>query len=117
MTKNKEATRYFSDAHEKSICKALGGKQNSNSGAGNFAKGDVVVQDASLLIEAKCCMSPKNSVSIKREWIEKNKAEAFMTRRENHVVCINFEPNGANYYLVDERLMKFLVEKLIEENS
>lgn len=117
MNKNQNSTRFYSDAHEKSICKALGGKQNSNSGAGHFAKGDVVVQDASLLIEAKCCMSPKNSVSIKKEWIDKNKHEAFMTRRDNQVVCINFEPDGENYYLINEKLMKLLVDKLIEENS
>jgi hypothetical protein len=116
-TKNKESTRYFSDAHEKSICKALGGRQNSNSGAGHFNKGDVIVQEASLLIEAKCCMLPKSSVSIKKEWVEKNKQESFMTRKDNHAVCINFEPDGTNYYLIDEKLMKFLVEHLIIENN
>ena len=42
MTNNVNSTRYYSDKHEKSICKALGGVQNSNSGAGLFAKGDVV---------------------------------------------------------------------------
>lgn len=117
MNKNKESTRYYSDAHEKSICKALGGIQNSNSGAGHFAKGDVVVKEASLLIEAKCCMAPKSSVSIKKDWIEKNKEEGFLIRRDNQAVCINFEPDGNNYYVIDEKLMKFLVEKLIEENS
>lgn len=117
MSRNKESTRYYSDTHEKSICKALGGTQNSNSGAGNFSKGDVVVKEASLLIEAKCCMSSKSSVSIKKDWIEKNKQEGFMVRRDNQAVCINFEPNGNNYYIIDEKLMKFLVEKLIEENS
>lgn len=115
MNKNKDSTRYYSDAHEKSICKALGGKQNSNSGAGHFQKGDVVIPEVSMLIEAKCCMSPKNSVSVKREWIEKNKQEAFMTRRQNHVVCINFEPDGDNFYVIDERLMKLLIEKLRED--
>lgn len=117
MPKNKESTRYFSDRHEKSICRALGGRQNSNSGAGNFSKGDVVVPEASLLIEAKCCMSPKNSVSIKREWIEKNRQEAFMSRKDNHVVCINFEPDGNNYYLIDEKMMKFLVSCIVSENN
>ena len=39
---NKESTRYFSDQHEKSICKALGGKQTSNSGANRFEKGDII---------------------------------------------------------------------------
>ena len=117
MNKNKQSTRNYSDAHEKSICKALGGKQNSNSGAGHFQKGDVTISDISMLIEAKCCMAPKNSVSVKREWIEKNKQEAFMTRKQNHVVCINFEPDGDNFYVIDERLMKLLVEKLREDEQ
>lgn len=115
--KNTSSTRFYSDAHEKSICKALGAKQQSNSGAGHFNKGDVVHESASLLIEAKCCMKPKDSVSVKREWVEKNKSEGFAIRKANQAVCINFEPDGNNYYLINERLMKFLVEKLEEENS
>lgn len=115
MSKNPDATRTFSDAHEKSICKALGGRQNSNSGAGHFAKGDVVIPTASLLVEAKCCMSEKKSVSVKKEWIDKNKDEGFATGLYNQAVCINFQPNGDNYYVINERLMKFLVEKLVEE--
>ena len=117
MTNNVNSTRYYSDKHEKSICKALGGVQNSNSGAGLFAKGDVVVSDAGMLIEAKCCMSPKASVSVKKQWVEKNKSEGFMTRLPNQAICINFEPEGDNYYIINERLMKFLVQKLREENG
>ena len=115
--KNKESTRYYSDRHEKSICKALGATQQSNSGAGHFKKGDVVHKEASMLIEAKCTMSPKNSVSLKREWFEKNKAESFAIRTSNSAVCINFEPDGDNYYVINERLMKFLISKLVEENE
>lgn len=116
-TKNESSTRFFSDKHEKSICKALGARQQSNSGAGHFSKGDVVHDGASMLIEAKCTMSPKQSVSIKREWIEKNKSEAFSIRKSNHCVCFNFEPDGNNYFVIDEKLMKFLVEKLEEDNK
>ena len=43
MNKNQESTRYYSDKQEKSVCKSLNGKQVSNSGAGLFKKGDVVV--------------------------------------------------------------------------
>ncbi len=114
-TKNKEATRYYSFQHEQSISKALGAKVQSNSGAGLWNKGDLVHEGASMLIEAKCCMSEKQSVSVKREWVEKNKEEGFAIRKENQAVCINFEPNGNNYYLINEKLMKFLVEKLEEE--
>lgn len=112
MTKNKESTRYFSTRHEESICKALGGKRTPNSGAGNFKKGDLVVNDADMLVEAKCCMSSKTSFSVKREWIEKNKKEAFLTRHSNNCLCFNFEPDGENYYVIDEKLMKYLVKCL-----
>ena len=110
-------TRYYSDLHEKSVCKALGAVQQSNSGAGKFSKGDVVQREASMIIECKCAMSEKNSVSIKKEWIDKNKDEGFATGYYNQAVCVNFGPYTDNYYIINERLMKFLVEKLIEENG
>ena len=77
---NKESTRYLSDKHEKSICKALHAVQQPNSGAGNWRKGDVVQPQASMLIEAKCSMSEKKSFSIKKEWIDKNREEKFSQR-------------------------------------
>lgn len=110
-------TRYYSDLHEKSVCKALGAVQQSNSGAGKFSKGDVVLREASMIIECKCAMSEKNSVSIKKEWFEKNKNEGFSCRLPNNAVCINFGPDSNNYYVINERLMKFLVDKLMEENE
>lgn len=116
-TKNKEATRFYSDQHEKSICKALNAKQQSNSGAGRFRKGDVIQDEASLLIEAKTSMTDKDSFSIKKDWIIKNKEEAFALRKSNSCICFNFGPESENYYVVDEKLMKFLVQKMIEENS
>ena len=116
MAVNKESTRYFSSKHEDSIAKATGAKKQSNSGAGLFRKGDLVHNGADMLIEAKCCMSPKNSVSIKKEWIDKNKKESYAIRKTNNAICINFEPDGENYYLIDEKLFKFLIEKLEEDN-
>ena len=109
-TNNKEATRFYSDKHEKSVCKALGAKQQSNSGAGKFNKGDVITNN--FLIECKTVMNPKASISIKREWVDKNKNEAFAIRKPYQAVCFNFEPEGKNYYVINETLMKFLVEKL-----
>ena len=117
MTKNKNSTRYYSSLHEDSICKALGATKQSNSGAGNFHKGDVVHNEASMLIEAKTSMSEKSSVSIKKEWIDKNKEEAFLIRKSNSCICVNFGPETPNYYVIDEKLMKFLIKKLIEDNS
>lgn len=114
-TKNTEATRYYSDIHEKSVCKALNAKQQSNSGANRFRKGDCVNEKASLLLECKTSMSNKDSFSIKKEWIEKNKEEAFTQRLSNTSIAFNFGPDEKNFYIIDEKLMKFLVEKLEEE--
>lgn len=37
---NENSTRFYSDLHEKSVCKALGASQTPNSGAGKWRKGD-----------------------------------------------------------------------------
>ena len=115
MTNNKEATRYYSNKQEQSVCKALGGVQTSNSGAAKFSAGDVIVKDASLLVECKTTLTEKESFSIKREWLTKNKGEAFAMRLDNSCLAFNFAPNTSNYYVIDEKMMKFLVEKLKEE--
>lgn len=115
--KNNEFTRYFSDQHEKSVCYALGGKQVSNSGAGKFEKGDVIVGNASMLVECKTTMTDKSSISIKKDWLVKNKEEAFRNRLSNSCLCFNFEPNGDNYYVINEKLMKVLVSILADEDD
>ena len=118
MNKNKNSTRYYSDIQEKQVCKLLDAYQQSNSGAGHFAKGDVVQSEASILIECKTMTSDKESISVKKEWIEKNKSEGFSKRLHNHAVAINFGPNSKeNYFIINSKLMRFLVEKLIEENK
>ena len=109
---NENSTRFFSDAHEKSVCKALSGHQTANSGAGHFSKGDVLLNDVSLMIECKTCMKDKDSFSIKREWLDKNKQEKFSMRKANTALCFNFGPGQENYYVIDEKLMKFLVQQL-----
>lgn len=115
---NKEATRYASSVQEKRVAGKLGGKVSSNSGAGMFNKGDIVCEDASLLIECKTCMEPKKSFSIKKEWIEKNKEEAFRLRLDNHVIAFNFDyQDKKDYYIIDDKLMGFLVDCLEKEND
>lgn len=112
-SKNKESTRYYSDIHEKSVCKALGARQQSNSGAGLFNKGDVVSDN--ILFECKTLMTDKKSFSIKKDWLDKNKKEAFSMKKDNSVLCFSFGPSSDNYYVVDEILMKHLVESLNSE--
>lgn len=115
--KNSNSTRFYSDAHEKSVCKALDGYQTSNSGAGQFTKGDVLLKNLDMLIECKTCMNEKESFSIKKEWLEKNKIESFAMRKSNSALCFNFGPNQKNYYIIDEKLMCYLVGKLKEEEN
>lgn len=115
MAKNPNATRTYSEAHENSVCKALNATRQPNSGASKFRKGDVVHKEASMLIECKCVMSEKASVSIKKDWITKNREEKFTQRLSNSCICFNFEPNGENFYVIDQKLMRYLVEKLSEE--
>lgn len=115
--KSKKPTRYFSDIQEKEVCKLLNAYQQSNSGAGKWRKGDCVHKEASLLIECKTVTTDKNSISIKKDWITKNEQEKFSQRLMNSCIAFNFGPNQSNYFVIDSLLMKFLVDKLIEENQ
>ena len=116
MTKNKEATRYASSIQENRIAKKFNGKVSSNSGASKFSSGDVIIEDASLCIECKTCMKSSKSFSIKKEWIEKNLKEAFIGRLENQCIAFNFDYNSTkDYYIIDDKLMSFLIDCLIKE--
>jgi hypothetical protein len=115
MTKNKESTRYASNKQEQSVCKIINGTQQPNSGASKFRKGDVCNRAASLLCECKTVMQDKDSFSIKKDWIKKNKDESFTQRLSNQCIAFSFGPDQENYFVINEKLMRYLVEKLEEE--
>lgn len=106
-------TRFYSNKQEKHIAKAVGGKQVSNSGATAFNKGDVTTD--AFLIEAKTCVADKKSFSIKKDWLEKNKEEAFEMGKSYSALAFNFGPDSENYYVIDERLFKILKEIVEDE--
>lgn len=106
-------TRFYSSRQEKKVAKAVGGKQVSNSGATAFNKGDVTSDN--FLIECKTCVEDKKSFSIKKEWLEKNKEEAFEMGKDYSALAFNFGPSSENYYVIDERLFKRLKEVLESE--
>lgn len=108
-------TRYYSDIQEKDICNKFGATKQPNSGAGRFRKGDCVNYLASILIEAKTSTSEKDSFSIKKDWIVKNKEEAFTQRVFNGCIAFNYGPEQENYFVINEKLFRFLIEKLEEE--
>ena len=117
MTKNKFSTRYSSETQEARIAKKFNGQIQSNSGASKFSTGDVVLQDIGMQIECKTCMTPKNSFSIKKEWLEKQVQESFSKRYQNHSLAFNFFfEDNKDYYIIDDKLMAFLIEKLREDS-
>lgn len=106
-------TRYYSKRQENKIAKQVGGKRTANSGATAFQKGDVVTDD--WLIEAKTCVSEKQSFSIKREWLDKNKEEAFAMNKSYNALCFDFGENTDRYYILDEKTFKEFLELLKSE--
>lgn len=113
--KNVNSTRYYSDLQENLVAKVLNGLKVANSGAGKFSSGDVVIKDASLLLECKTSTAEKKSFSVKKEFLDKNKQEALSNRLMNGCLCFDFGPGTDRYYVIDEKMMKFLVEKLKED--
>ena len=108
-------TRYYSDLQEDRVKELISGWKNPNSGAGKFRKGDVIQQDASILVECKTPTCEKDSFSIKKEWITKNRSEARDMRLFNNAIAFTYGPKQENFFVIDEKLFKFLIEKLIEE--
>lgn len=109
MMQGGRPTRFFSSRQEKAVAKAVGGKQVSNSGATNFNKGDVTTQD--VLLECKTCTKPQSSFSVKKEWITKNREEAFAMGKSYSAVVIDFGQNE-QFYIIDEKMFKKLLEHL-----
>ena len=70
-----------------------------------------------MLIEAKTCMTEKQSFSIKKDWIKKNEEERFALRKSNSCICFNFGPDSDNYYVINERLMQYLIKCLSNDEN
>ena len=98
---------------EKAVVNAVGGRQTKNSGATLFDKGDVIMSGKNgFLLECKTKTTPSSSISIKKEWFEKNKQECLITGTPHQAVVFNFGPDEPNHYIIDEYLFQELVEHL-----
>lgn len=106
-------TRFYSDKQEKAVAKVLKGKQTSNSGATAFSKGDVRTDE--FLIECKTCEKEQKSFSIRKEWLDKNREEAFAMNKSYNALAFDFGPSTKRYYVIDEKLFKQLVTYLEED--
>ncbi len=108
-----QTTRDVSARQERCIAKAVGGKRTPNSGATKFDKGDIVVGE--WLLEAKTCMQPKKSFSIKKEWLTKLKEEQFATSKTYSSLCFDFGDNKDRYYILDENTFRYILDIINEK--
>lgn len=103
-----KSTRHKSKNQEEIVSKNLGMKRQSNSGATNFYKGDVIGKN--MLLECKTVMKEAKSFSVKKDWLTKNKEEAFQMGKRYSALAFNFGDNKENYYIIDEKLFRHLVD-------
>lgn len=94
-------TRFYSKKQENSVAKSVSGKRVANSGATMFSKGDVVTNE--FLIECKTTTTSKQSFSIKKEWLQKNREEAFAMGKRHNALAFQFGEDEPNYYIIDEK--------------
>ena len=106
-------TRFYSKKQEDKVAKVVSGKRVSNSGATSFNKGDVVTND--WLIECKTHTTMKTQFTIKKEWLDKNVEESFAMNKSYSALAFDFG-DSKNYYIIDERIFKKLLNLLKEEN-
>ena len=108
------STRYYSSKQEKKVAKAVGGKQTANSGATAFSKGDV--RNDLFLLECKTHTEFRENFTVKHEWIDKNREEAFQMGKRYSAIVLDWG-DGEQHYLIDQRLFLELLEHLREVNN
>ena len=107
-------TRDYSDRQEKHIAKVTGGKVQSNSGGTKFGGGDVHTKH--FLIEAKTPTKEQTSFTIKKEWMDKMKMQAFEQGKPQSVLAFRFSPDDKqDYYVLDQKQFLLFLEYM-EEN-
>ena len=108
-------TRFYSKLQEREVAKKLKGKTTANSGATLFYKGDVVTED--WCIECKTATEAKASMSIKREWFQKLREEAFGTGKPYSALVFNYGPGTNNHYVIDEKTFMRMMELFEKEDN
>ena len=108
-------TRFYSSQQEKEVAKAVGGRQVVNSGATKFNKGDVRTDD--WLFECKTSTSAKASFSVKREWLDKNRQEAFAMGKQYNALVFDYGNGSNRYYVVDEKTFLKMKEAFNNERD
>ena len=110
---SKNLAKDYSASQEHDIAKLLCGRVQSNSGGTRFGGGDVLTKE--FFIEAKTPTKPQSSFSIKQEWMQKMAEQAFEQGKYCHALAFRFDPEGNDYFVINSRLMKLLVEHFEKE--
>jgi hypothetical protein len=85
-------------------------KQTMNSGAIWFDKSDVVSKN--FRVEAKTKVKPSESITIKKEWLNKIEKEAFLTGK-TPALAFSFG-DGKDYFILTDKDFYMIAEKLNE---
>lgn len=113
MSRNKG--KDFSASQERDIARMLEGKVQSNSGGTRFGGGDIHTKQ--FFIEAKTPTKEQTSFSVKKEWLDKMREQAFEQGKHHSALAFRFSPEGADYFVIDSRLMRELVNHLEKEDQ
>jgi hypothetical protein len=101
-------TRRASARQEKKVARQLGGKVQPNSGATDYYKGDVITDD--MLIECKTVMKSQKTVSLKKEWFDKNEQERFAAKKDYCALVFDYGDNGEQYIAMTLRQFNRMME-------
>ena len=112
---HKLPTRYYSKRQEDAVAKKFSGNRVKGSGSTPWQKGDVHL--TKWLLECKTKTTASKSMSIQKEWLEKNVKEALFQGKPYTALAFNFGPDEKNYYIIDEELFEKLVTYIDEEET
>lgn len=62
-------------------------------------------------------MQPKNSFSIKKEWLTKLKEEQYAMNKMYSTLCFDFGDEKDRYYILDENTFMYIKELIDKDNS
>ena len=110
----KKPTRYYSKKQETAIAAATGGARTPNSGATAWSKGDVLTDQ--FLLEAKTKTTHSDTITIRKDWFQKNREEAAFMGKHYSALVFNFGPGEENHYIIDEYLFLELLDYLKDKN-
>ena len=104
----------FSIRQESNIAELVGGRTTPSLGLGHYKREDIIVDDASFLLECKTSTGVIEYFTLKKYRLEDNKKEAEAQDCKYSSIAFNFTRDGNYYFIIDEQLLLILLDKLKE---